>query len=146
MQELQGRPQRPSEMLGEAREPASQGETADPEEPLCSLCPKQRRHFIRVSSKIPPPRCGRRRKKTQKPGQCRLMVPQIIRGGWALCPFCLAQEKLGRNQSGSCSSRRFCLLLLPHGWAGSQESQPARHREKVPGLTQIILDARPGHS
>lgn len=33
---------------GEARELGSQGETADPEEPLCSLSPKQRRHFIPV--------------------------------------------------------------------------------------------------
>ena len=62
---------------GGGREPASQGEPADPEEPLCSLSPKQRRHFIPESAAIFPLQGaeGGESKEIQEPALCRLMVP-----------------------------------------------------------------------
>lgn len=107
-----------------------QGETADPEEPLCSLSPKQRRHFTPEPAAIVPSRLQEDKKEAQKPAQCRLMAPQTVREGWALDS---SPEVQGGDCRGTCRSTK---VLSPVS---------AQALGQGPGPL-IVLDARTGHS
>lgn len=133
------------------------GETADPEDPLCSLSPKQRQHFIPEPAAIfsltlhthtphTPPGAEEEKASHSEASLCRLMVLQIIPGGWVLCPFLLVRglpkkikERTGGGRAAPGGSSHCCP------GAGLPVKNLNQRRSQGPG-PQFVLDTRAGQS